>query len=244
MLCAVAFAFACPAARADEVVPENCEVSSSLVYSEEALPFVAGRLERDKVLTILVIGSGSTAGSGVSEPRFAYPEQLRSKLLSVFPSAVVTVRKDAKRGATAKDMLRTLESDLNTVKPSLVIWQTGTADALRSVPLNEFGMSLDRGLRLLKRKMVDVILMDMQFSPMTDAFIHSSPYRGYMRWAAKRNEVILFRRYDIMEYWWNHEVFDLGSTDAEVQLSNADNIHECIAGLLAQMIARGVRQPQ
>ena len=57
---------------------------------------------------------------------------------------------------------------------------------------------------------------------------------------ARRYDVPLFKRYDTMQYWWSHDVFDLDAEGKANQLDNADHIHDCVAALLVRVIQRGV----
>jgi hypothetical protein len=121
-----------------------------------------------------------------------------------------------------------------------VIWQTGSADAARGIPVMEFGASLERGIAELQEAGSDVLLMDGQFSPRASILINTDSYRETVRWNARRFDVPLLKRYDTMQYWWSNEIFDLDAEDKSAQLENADRIHDCVGALLFRLIRRGV----
>ncbi len=129
------------------------------------------------------------------------------------------------------------------MRPALVVWQTGSADAVRGVSVMEFGSAVERGIGLLHDKGSDVLLMDSQFSPRASLLVNTDSYRDAVRWNARRFDVPLFKRHDTMRYWWSNEIFNLDAEQKAMQLETADRIHDCVAALLVRLIVRGVGQP-
>lgn len=236
-----ALALAAGAVRAQDYAA-LCQVPSELATLEDPLPRFARRLG-ERPLNVIVIGSGSTAGAGTSDRSRAYPQVLQRELGRLL-GAPVAVESIAKRGATAADMLEILRRDVVPRRPALVIWQTGTADAVRGVDINTFGEALEQGFDLLQERGIDVVLMDMQFGPQTDALIKLRPYRSYMMWASRGRDVPLFRRHDLMNYWSERGVVDLSATTRADQSKAADFVHECIGRVLAAGIVQSVKQAQ
>lgn len=224
-------------------LPSDCEVPETLLQTEAPLPIVAKRLRTaPPSVSIVLLGSGSTAGSGVSTAQFAYPNRLQGWLRAMIPGAEFNIDVIAKRGMTARQMLDVIKRDVVRRRPALVLWQTGAADAGQGLSPSTFGEVLDQGLHLLQANKIDAMLIDFQYSPYTEAFLNSGPYRDYLLWSARRYRVPLFRRHDVMVHWHDQAMFDLTSRDKAVQLQNADRIHDCIAALLARQIELGVRQ--
>lgn len=220
----------------------RCHVPEDLTFTEASLPRLALRLKAGAAaraqspVPVVVLGTGSSAGAGVSAPDQAYPARLQRELERVFPGRRFEVRTLARRGARVADMLARLEVDVVPRKPALLVWQIGVSDAVEGVPVNRFGSELQRGLARLEKADIDVMLMDMQFSPFTGLLINAREYRGYTRWIAKRAQVPLLRRYDMMEFWDEQGVFDLGVTHP----ATADGIHACIAHQAAGLIEAAV----
>ena len=105
------------------------------------------------------------------------------------------------------DLLTTSQGGLTTearevipLHPALVIWQTGSADVTRGVPLTDFGNALEQGIVALKEAGSDVLLVDSQFGPRASLLINTDAYRESVRWSARRFDVPLFKRYDTMQY--------------------------------------------
>ena len=123
-------------------------------------------------------------------------------------------------------------------KPNLVIWQTGTADAMRGVGTDEFQATLEQAVGKLRDGGADVIFMNPQYNPRSDAVIATAPYAEAIRWVALGNAVNLFDRQSVMRQWGELGTFDLLA--ATKSLDTAANVHECIGRLLADLVIQGV----
>ena len=64
-----------------------CIVSSDLVRLALPLTRVSQRLAAGEPITIVAIGSSSTAGAGASSPAASYPSKLAVELMRHFPSS-------------------------------------------------------------------------------------------------------------------------------------------------------------
>jgi hypothetical protein len=124
-------------------------------------------------------------------------------------------------------------------KPTLVVWQTGTVDAVRSVDPEDFRTAVDEGVVALQEAGADVILMNPQYSPRTETMISVPPYLDNMRVVAQRHEVPLFDRFAIMRHWAESGEFDLFSAFHGVEL--AKRVHNCIGVALAQFVIDAAR---
>ena len=135
---------------------------------------------------------------------------------------------------TAEDMAKGMEKIITDEKPDLVVWQTGTIDAIRRVEPEEFRSALDEGIEILQNSRTDVILMNMQYSPRTEIMVALGPYADTMRVVAQQREVPLFDRLSIMHNWSDTGAFDLFATGKDNVL--ASQVHDCIAHGMAAMI--------
>ena len=57
---------------------------------------------------------------------------------------------------------------LAAAKPALVVWQTGTVDAMQSVDPDQFSAALDQGINIARSAGADVVLVNAQYSPRTE----------------------------------------------------------------------------
>ncbi|MFI4987759.1 MAG: SGNH/GDSL hydrolase family protein [Alphaproteobacteria bacterium] len=222
--------------------PETtCEVPEEMGTTALPLPNVAAKLKAGETVRVVVIGSASSAGMGASSLANAYPERLAGDLGKVFPGAKFAVINLSKRGQLASDMAKRFETEVAAEHPALVIWQTGTADAVKGVDLGSFGEVLTEGIDALRKLGADVILMNMQYSPHTSSALDTAPYRDYMRWAMQSRSAILFHRYAMMKYWVEEGVIDFSSPAKADQVQNDDLVHGCIAYRLAREIESAVK---
>ena len=126
------------AARAEDApaAPATCEVPAYLLSSESSLPKVAEAVKSGKPLSILVIGSRSSTIA--SSEASAYPARLQAMLKEKLPSVPISLSVELQTAKTAEEAAATLVKLVEAKKPTLVIWQTGTVDAMRSIDPDDF----------------------------------------------------------------------------------------------------------
>jgi lysophospholipase L1-like esterase len=213
---------------------EPCDIPGYLLLGNNELKHVAEAVRKEKRLTIAVVGTGSSILAGPDGPRSAYPARLEAVLKQKLPSVAVKVVTLARSRMTAEDLAKGMEKMLADEKPDLVIWQTGTLDAIRRVDPDEFREALDEGVETLHKGGADVILMNMQYSPRTDIMVSYGPYADSMRVVAQQHEIPLFDRLAIMRNWSDTGAFDLYAAGKDNVL--AQRVHDCIGRGIAAMI--------
>ena len=213
---------------------DPCEVPGYILFGESKLDHVRKVVEAHKRLTVLVVGSGSSAMPGPDGVGKAYPGKLEQALRKRFPDVDIKVISLAKSRQTAADMSQGLGKALLDHKPDLVIWQTGTVDAMRGVDPESFRASLDEGIDLIVDAGADLVLMNMQYSPRTETMISLSNYADIMQVVARDREVPLFDRREIMRYWNDNGNFDLSL--ATKDLATAYKVHDCLGRALASLV--------
>ena len=124
-------------------------------------------------------------------------------------------------------------------KPTLVIWQTGTVDAMRSIDPDDFRSAVDEGVVALQKAGADVVLLNLQYSPRTETMISAPPYLDNMRVVAQQHDVPLFDRFAIMRHWQESGDFDLFSASHGVDL--ARRVHDCLGRALSQFVIEAAR---
>lgn len=224
-------------------LPAQCGVAAHLVETSYPLPKVRRALA-EKKLNILVVGAGSSQLPGANGEKNAYPARLQQALSDQLPGVEVKVASDIKASRTAAEMVKVLPADLSATKPALLVWQTGTTDAMRAVDPDQFSQALDQGINIARTAGADVVLVNAQYSPRTESMIALSTYSEDMRWVALQQEVPLFDRFSIMRLWSDLGTFDLYS--ATKKLDIAERVHDCIGRLLADLViaaAKPVEQP-
>ena len=78
---------------------------------------------------------------------------------------------DVKARRTAAEMVQTLLPALAAAKPALMVWQTGTVDAMQAVDADQFSQALDQGINIARSAGADVVLVNAQYSPRTESMI-------------------------------------------------------------------------
>jgi hypothetical protein len=223
-------------ARAEDA-PQSCDVPAYLLTSESALPRVADAVKNKRPLDILVIGSRSSTIA--SSDGSAYPGRLQAALQEKLPSITVNVSVEIQVKKTAEEVNASLVKLLEGKKPTLVVWQTGTVDAMRSVDPDDFRAAVDEGVVAVQKAGIDVVLLNLQYSPRTETMISAPPYLDNMRVVAQQHDVPLFDRFAIMRHWNDSGDFDLFSTSHGVDL--ARRVHDCLGRALSIFVIETAR---
>ena len=218
-------------ARAEDT-PQSCEVPAYLLTSESTLSHVADAVKSGSPLNVLVLGSRSStiAASEAS----AYPARLQAMLQEKLPAVPINLSVELQTGKTAEEATATLVRLVEAKRPTLVIWQTGTVDAMRSIDPDDFRSAVDEGVAALQKAGVDVVLVNLQYSPRTETMISAPPYLDNMRVVAQQHGVPLFDRFAIMRHWNESGDFDLFSTTHGVDL--AKRVHACLGRALSTFV--------
>ena len=216
---------------------DACGVAAHLVQADAGLPRVSAAIKA-KTLTVAVFGTGSSTLPGPNGQAAAYPARFEAALQKKLPDVKVKLISLVKSRQTAADMAATFPKVLKDEKPQLVIWQTGTADAMQGVATDEFQSTLEQAITKLREGGADVIFVNPQYNPRSDAVIGTAPFTEAIRWVALSRAVNLFDRLAIMRQWGELGTFDLLA--ATKSLDTAANVHECIGRLLAHLVMQGL----
>lgn len=228
---------AAPAAS-DVAVNTYCSVPRDLVRFKAGLPNLARVLGKGNVISIVALGSSSTAGSGSSSPLASYPARLDAELDRRFPGKDFRVANHGTGGLLARDMLDQIHGHVAAMpeRPALVVWQTGVNDAIQDVGIEDFKAILERGIFDLRSSGIDVVLVDMQYYPRSERVAVYGDYLNAMRQVAETLKVAMFPRYQVMKH-----LVKSGQHTPE-QLLAPDNFHlndlsyGCLADLMADAI--------
>jgi hypothetical protein len=230
---AIALAVLLTASSAAFAADAACSVAEPLVSVDFPLPRVADAINAKK-LDIMVVGSTSSTLPDASGPNKGYPWRMEEALQKKLPGVAVKVTVHAKARETAADMQKTLVRLVQQEKPALVIWQTGTVEAMRRTDMDDFRTVLDDGIEAAKTASSDVMLMNMQYSPRTELVFAAPPYADAMRFVALQHEVPLFDRLAVMRHWGELGTFDFNETTRKLDM--AVKVHHCIGHLVARQI--------
>jgi len=220
-----------------------CNAPPAFARFSSPLLHTARRLADGEPLTIVAIGSSSTAGAGASSAAANYPSRLAVELKQRFPADDVAVLNRGVNGEETQQMMARFATGVIAARPDLVIWQVGTNSVLRDHPLKPHSVLLREGIEELKGAGADVVLMDMQFAPRVLAKPETPDMEEQIALAAKETNVDLFARFAIMRSWSEagHMPFDAFISPDGLHLN--DWSYACVAKLLAGAIAEAATRP-
>jgi hypothetical protein len=219
------------AAKAE--MPAECLVARHLLEDTNRLPLAAAAIAA-RHLNVLVLGAGSSSLPGAGGAAMAYPARLKDALQAALPGVAVTLTTDVTARRSAVQMADSLADDLKRAQPDLIVWQTGTVDAMLGADPDLFNQALDRGIAAAKAHGADVILVNAQYSPRTESMIALATYTEIIRWVAVQHEIPMLDRFAIMKLWSDLGTFDLYSPTKA--LDTAGQVHNCIGQLLSVLI--------
>src|SRR5262245_60515072 len=134
----VAMALLLVAGAAFAAERQPCEIPGYLLFGGYELNRVRAAVTKDHRLTIAVVGTGSSILAGPDGPPSAYPARLEAALKQRLPAVAVKVVTLVRTRMSAEDLARGMAKLLVDEKPDLVIWQTGTLDAIRRIEPEDF----------------------------------------------------------------------------------------------------------
>jgi acyl-CoA thioesterase-1 len=257
------------AATPAQAVRNPCEAPDDVTGVITSLPHVAAALKPGATLEVLAVGSatlfgpeasllpgtvtsqaiaGAQAGSPpppqviTAQPsELAFPRQMAKALEVALPGLDVHVTVRGGRGLSAAEMLKMLRAALGEAKYQLVLWQTGTVEAVRNVPPGEFGQTLAEGAEAVRQSGADLVLIDPQFSRFLQTNSNLDPYEQAFQQVSSMPGVVLFRRFDLMRTWVNEGQIDLERTAKPNRKRAVELLHACLGSHLARMILAGAR---
>jgi acyl-CoA thioesterase I len=237
-LAGAAIGFATAAERAAE---HECAVPAEMLEVSRTLPHLAQRLRAHEPVTIVAIGGGSTAGAAAGSADLAYPNRLQLALAKAFPDVPITVINKGEARQSTRQMLDRFAAEVIAAAPTLVIWETGTFDAVRGLDIDDFAAALQAGVEEIKNRAIDILLVDMQFSRRTTAVIEFERYLNALHRVGDVNEVYVFPRFEMMRYWSEQNMFNFDDVAPEERARLAARVYDCIGRKLAHAIRLAVQ---
>lgn len=225
-------------------MPEACRVPGSVFVTDVKLVHSADRVVAEKRLTIVAIGSSSTMGMGASSAEAAWPARLEADLRRRLPGLQIDVVNRARPRETADQMAKRLRKDVLSLKPDLVVWETGTADAVRSIDIDQFGTTLEDGIAAIAAAKADTMLVTPQYARDTVRLIGFQPYIDAMNQAGLRRDVLVFPRYETMRHWIESGQMKLENVPREDMTKVADLLYDCLGRQIARVVLRAMHLPK
>lgn len=183
------------------------------------------------------------AGTMLTHPpsERAFPLQMAKQLRTLVPGLSVDVAVRGGRGLLASEMLDLMRKELAARHYDLVIWQTGTVEAVRNLPPSEFGQVLSDGAQAVQDVGADLVLVDPQYSRFLQTNSNLDPYFQALQQVSAMPGVVLFHRFDLMRGWANDGGIDLERTSRSDREKAIGTLHACLGRHLARLVAASLR---
>ena len=240
---AVIAAVALPFAARGEAVTPTCDAPFSTIRFTNPLVRVAQKLKNGEPITIVAIGSSSTAGTGASSSAASYPSRLAVELTQRFPGHPITVLNRGVGGEEIGDMLKRFDTAVIAAKPDLVLWQFGTNSVIRDDKLNDHGVTIREGLTKIRSTGADIVLIDPQFAPKVIVKPEATRMVELIASTAKHEDIDLFPRFDVMRRWHDVDHIAFKTFVSPDGLHMNDWGYACMAKGLGMAIAEAVQRP-
>ncbi len=245
---------------------DRCAAPEDLTANVSPLPHVAAALKPGGTLNVLTVGSatvfspdetlkpgtvtGQALGLGAisrtSELPMpsdsAFPLQMAHYLKMADPSVTINVTVRGGRGMTASEMVDIIRQEFANHRYQMVIWQTGTVEAVHNVGAAEFYQTLQDGEAAIAGAGADLVLVDPQYSRFLHANVDLEPYAQDMEQIGAMPGSMMFHRFDLMRYWVNEGQIDLERTSKADRLATVEALHLCLGQRLASMILQAAHE--
>jgi hypothetical protein len=227
---------------------DACDLPPDLTTPADPLGHVADALSHRDSVEILALGSGSTVGqSGASggpamaynAPNASFPYRMIDALQTLRPAAKFNLTVKGGRNVTAEAMLLILQQELAAHHYDLVLWQTGTVEAVRGLRPEALRGILEVGADTATAAKADVVLIDPQFSRFLRANADLGPYEEVLQQVAAQPGVTLFHRMELTQLWVTTGEVDLERVSREQRDHSVASLNVCLGKALAQFVLNG-----
>jgi len=240
---AAASAGLAPIPASAEAATYACADNGSLTRLSYPLTHMARRIATGHSVTIVALGSSSTAGAGASGPAASYPSRLEVELKASFPKQAITVLNRGVNGEEAADMMSRFDDSVAAAHPDVVLWQVGTNAVLRDNPLGPVDRLVHDGIARIKAIGADVVLIDPQFAPKVTVKPDAEEMVRHISAAAKQASVDLFPRFALMRGWHDRDAIPFEAFLSPDLLHMNDWSYGCLAKLLSSAMVEAATRP-
>jgi hypothetical protein len=220
-----------------------CPALGDVDFDAASLTHVAAALKSGHGLNVLAVGSASLQPDNPAPPQGAGapaqsggPWQMARALEAAVHGLHVSVTLRTGHDLEAGEMAEIISAELARGHYQLVLWQTGTVDAVQDAPPGDFYQALLNGAADITGAGADLVLVDPQFSRFLQANANLQPYLSAMQAVADLPGVSLFDRYRIMRGWADDGAIDLERTPIAGREAAAARLHMCLGRALARLL--------
>ncbi len=225
----------------------NCDLPPDLTTPDEALPGVAVAMAKRGQVEVLAIGSGSTVGDTTGGagatvyhfPKSSFPYRMIEALQAARPTVRFHLTVKGGRNMTAEEMLPLLRQEFAAQRYDLVVWQTGTVEAVRGLRPETMRDAIRDGVDVAAAEGADVVVVDPQFSRFLRANTDLGPYDTALQEVAAMPGVTLFPRFDLTHVWASNGDIDLERVSPDARDHTIAKLNICLGRALAKFVLTG-----
>lgn len=235
-------------ALAETAPAPACDQPAEFTTPSAPLAAVASALAKKAPVEILALGSGSTVGEGggssgpvftFKTPTASFPYRMLEALQALHPSSPFRLEVRGGRNMTAEAMLSIMRQELASHPFDLILWQTGTVEAVRGMRPDALNAVLQEGVAAATEAHANVVLIDPQFSRFLRANTDLAPYEAVLEQATNVPEVTLFHRFDLTQLWVGNGQIDLERVERDQRDQTVALLNTCMGQALARYILTG-----
>jgi len=227
-------------AGAAHAEPRVCGAPLEFNVARDQLSATQAAITR-KSLSVLILGGAAATGEAASDPEASYPARIQARLRALWPGVEVTVTTRATVRRATAEVLKTLDADLKTVRPALVVWGLGGSAAARAEDTEAFADTISDVITRSRSAGADIVLMTMQYAPALAHMINFAPYRLVTMHTGDVSNVPILDRYGMMRSWHNSGLLNLDVTGRQERIVVARKLFDCVAEALTAGIAHALR---
>jgi acyl-CoA thioesterase-1 len=229
-------------AASDLAPPQPCPAASGLLASDEKLDALAAAIKAGGPVDVLAVGSATTVGQDGQADGVSFPYHMIEALHAALPQVDFELTVKGARGMTAQDMLPVLDAQVAAHTYPLVLWQTGTVEAVRGLRPDSLHATLAAGVQHIRARGGDTVLIDPNYSRALRANAEIDPYMQVLRQVAGMPGVVLFPRYDLTRSWVEKGELDVEKAPKAARTEAVDALHQCVGQALASFVLNGLGQ--
>ena len=146
------------------------------------------------------------------------------------------------RSMTADTMLPILLQELSSHHYDVVLWQTGTVEAVHGSRPEALRGVLQDGADAAEASHTDLVLIDPQFSRFLRANTDLGPYETVLEQMTGNPSVTLFHRFDLTQIWVGSGQIDLERASHDQRDQTIELLNSCLGQALARYILAGAAE--
>jgi acyl-CoA thioesterase-1 len=235
-LSVLAFVAPVAALAAGDMAPPGRCPTFDIAPNGATLSALAAAIKAGGPVDVLAVGSATTVGQDGNQGGVSFPYHMIEALHAALPQVDFQLTVKGARGMTAQEMLPVLDAEVAGHAYALVLWQTGTVEAVRGLRPDSLHAALEAGVLHIRARGGDTVLIDPNYSRALRANTEIDPYMQVLRQVAGLPGVVLFPRYELTRDWVQRGELDVEKAPKVERIAAVDALHRCVGQALANFV--------